>query len=162
VDQQRHEFLAQLLDTPEYQGLHATTLLNEAASTVAATAFAEQFAAQRQEDLKEQDDKKDKDNKKDKKDQDELDREMAKLRAVDRALAAAREEVAELQEAAAALGMGPGAPGSKARAIATLFRRVRPTATAPSRRWWRPAWRHSSPSTRTPSPASAKTPARRP
>src|SRR5439155_15114462 len=50
----------------------------------------------------------------------------ATLRAVGRALAAARDEVAEMKEAAAALGMGPGAPGSNdPQAIAAVFRRVR-------------------------------------
>ena len=51
---------------------------------------------------------------------------MAALRAVGRALAGAGEEVGALQDAAAALGMGPGDPGSNdPRAVAELFRRVR-------------------------------------
>jgi uncharacterized protein with von Willebrand factor type A (vWA) domain len=51
---------------------------------------------------------------------------MATLRAVGRALSKAREEVEEMREAAAALGMGPGSPGSNdPKAIAALYRRVR-------------------------------------
>jgi uncharacterized protein with von Willebrand factor type A (vWA) domain len=51
---------------------------------------------------------------------------MATLRAVGRAVSAAEEEVSEVREAAAALGLGPGAPGSNdPRAIAALYRRVR-------------------------------------
>jgi uncharacterized protein with von Willebrand factor type A (vWA) domain len=43
-----------------------------------------------------------------------------------RALTAAHEEIGELHETAAALGLGPGSPGSNdAKAIADLFRRVR-------------------------------------
>ncbi len=49
VDQQRHQFLQQLLETPDYQALHAVTLLNEAAAAIATTAFAEQFAALKDE-----------------------------------------------------------------------------------------------------------------
>ena len=52
--------------------------------------------------------------------------EMATLRAVGKALAAAREGVDECHEAAAAMGMGPGSPGSNdPRAVAALYRRVR-------------------------------------
>src|SRR4051794_1178800 len=52
--------------------------------------------------------------------------EMATLRAVAKALTAAKEEVGELREAASALGMGPGSPGANdPRAVAALFKRVR-------------------------------------
>src|SRR6185436_19324070 len=47
-------------------------------------------------------------------------------RAVGRALTRAKEEVEEMREAAGALGLGPGSPGSNdPRAIAALYRRVR-------------------------------------
>src|SRR5947207_187517 len=45
VDPRRREFLAQLLDTPDYRALHSSTMLNAAASEIAAAAFAEQFSA---------------------------------------------------------------------------------------------------------------------
>ena len=52
--------------------------------------------------------------------------EMAALRAVGRAVTEARKEVDELKGATAALGLGPGQPGSNdPRAIAALFQRVR-------------------------------------
>jgi uncharacterized protein with von Willebrand factor type A (vWA) domain len=55
-----------------------------------------------------------------------MDHETDPLRAVGRALAKATEEVGEMSEAAAALGLGPGSPGSNdPLAIAELFRRVR-------------------------------------
>ena len=111
ADPQRREFLGQMLDTPDYHALHAATMLDDTASAIAATAFAEQFA-----DLKKGADAP----------TDALDREMATLRAVGRALADAGKEVGECKEAAAALGLGPGSPGSNdAKAIAALFRRVR-------------------------------------
>ncbi len=51
---------------------------------------------------------------------------MAALRAAGRAVTGARTEVGELRDAAAALGMGPGSPGSNdPRAIAELYKRVR-------------------------------------
>ena len=52
--------------------------------------------------------------------------EVAALRAVGRAVTEAGKEVSELHGAAAALGLGPGAPGSTdPRAVAALFKRVR-------------------------------------
>jgi uncharacterized protein with von Willebrand factor type A (vWA) domain len=117
ADPRRHRFLAQLLDTPEYRALHAATRLDDTAAGIAATHFAEQFAALEREEsvagaapgLG-----------------DGLAGEMATLRAVGRAVAAAGREVTELYEAAGALGMGPGAPGSNdPAAVAALFKRVR-------------------------------------
>lgn len=116
ADRRRHAFIAQLLETPEYRVLHAQTRLDDTAAAIAAAAFAEQFArlASTEEGAAHGD---------------AMGEEMATLRAVGRALAAAREEVSELKEAAAALGMGPGAPGSNdPAAIAALFKRVRSDA----------------------------------
>jgi uncharacterized protein with von Willebrand factor type A (vWA) domain len=122
ADPRRHQFLTQLLDTPEYRALHAATRLDDTAAAIAATHFAEQFARLKKEAEKghaagagaggtPSD-------------------EMATLRAVGRAVAAAGAEVTELHEAAGALGMGPGAPGSNdPAAVAALFRRVRGDAT---------------------------------
>src|SRR5205085_389179 len=50
VDPRRKEFLAQMLDTPEFRSLHTSTALNPAASAIAAGAFAEQFAALKKEE----------------------------------------------------------------------------------------------------------------
>ena len=120
ADRRRHQFVAQLLDTPEYHALHAATRLDDTAAGIAATHFAEQFAQLKKEDTK---------------DHaggatggsgDALGEEMSTLRAVGRAVAEAGKEVGELHEATAALGMGPGSPGSNdPRAVAELFRRVR-------------------------------------
>lgn len=124
ADRRRHQFVFQLLDTPEYHALHAATRLDDTAAGIAATHFAEQFAKLKKEDTK---------------DHaggapggsgDSLGEEMATLRAVGRAVAEAGREVSELHEAAGALGMGPGSPGSNdPRAVAALFRRVRGDAT---------------------------------
>src|SRR3954468_8235886 len=45
ADARRHEFLGQLLQTPDYHALHQSTMLDPAASSIAACAFAEQFAS---------------------------------------------------------------------------------------------------------------------
>jgi uncharacterized protein with von Willebrand factor type A (vWA) domain len=114
IDPRRHEFLTQLLGTPEYRELHAATRLDDTASEIAATHFATQFA-----DLT-------KPGAVGSVAADEMDREMATLRAVGKALAAAKEEVGELHEAASAFGMGPGAPGANdPKAVAAMFKRVR-------------------------------------
>ena len=122
ADRRRYQFVAQLLDTPEYHALHSATRLDDTAAGIAATHFAEQFADLKKEDAT---------------DHaggatggsgsaDALGEEMATLRAVGRAVAGAGKEVTELHEAAGALGMGPGSPGSNdPRAVAALFKRVR-------------------------------------
>jgi uncharacterized protein with von Willebrand factor type A (vWA) domain len=117
ADPRRLEFLTQMLQTPDYRALHERTLLNETASEIAACSFAEQFAR-----LKEKESEKPGAEKRDP--------EMDTLRAVGRAVDGASKEVEELAEATAALGMGPGAPGSNdPRAIAALYRRVRSNPT---------------------------------
>src|SRR5947209_2046914 len=93
-------------------------MINSVASEIATAAFAEKF-----DDLKTKE-------KEEPKEADAADREMATLRAVGRALARAGEEVEEMKETAAALGLGPGMPGTNdPKAIAELFRRVRNDAT---------------------------------
>ncbi len=112
----RRTFVAQLLDTPEYHALHAATRLDDTAAGIAAVHLAEQFAKLKREDGARAGDT--------------VQQEMATLRAVGRAVAAADREVGELHETAAALGMGPGSPGSTdPRAVAALFRRVRSDPT---------------------------------
>jgi uncharacterized protein with von Willebrand factor type A (vWA) domain len=114
VDQRRHEFVRQLLDTPEYRALHTATVLNDLAAGIAATAFAEQFAELRRE---EEDSRSA---------STESGGEIATLKAVGKALARAAEEVEEVREAASTCGLGEGAPGSNdPKRIAELYRRVR-------------------------------------
>jgi uncharacterized protein with von Willebrand factor type A (vWA) domain len=119
ADPKRHQFLAQLLETPEYRSLHTDTQLDDTAAAIAAGHFAEQFARLKEEDgggaaapvgAGAGD----------------LAGEMAALRAVGKAVTEARKEVDELRDAAAAVGLGPGQPGSNdPRAIAEVHNRVR-------------------------------------
>jgi len=140
VDQLRHDFVRQLLETPEYNALHTSTLLNQAASAIAATSFAEQFAALRKETEPEEREggKKEEPTPREKKEakgekttapepkHDRMADDMKVLRAVGQALSKASEEVEEAREAANALGMGAGNPGSNdAKVIAQMYRRVR-------------------------------------
>jgi hypothetical protein len=119
TDRRRHQFLSQLLDTPEYRALHADTRLDDTAAAIAAGHFAGEFARLKNDEaggpapptMTGEGD---------------LAGEMAALRAVGRALTEARKEVDELKDAAAALGLGPGQPGNNdPRAIAELYKRVR-------------------------------------
>ena len=110
VDPRRLEFLTQLLETPDYKSLHTSTMLNDLASTLAATSFAEQFAQLKKEGRPESGTE---------------DQEMATLLAVGKALSKAEEEVGEAKESMAAMGMGPGSPGSNPKSIAEVYRRVR-------------------------------------
>src|SRR5262245_5032716 len=117
ADPLRREFLAQLLQAADYRALPASTMLEPAASAIAAAAFAEQFAALRRQDGKGGEGE-------------GMDKEMNALRAAGRAAAEASKEVEECREACAALGLGPGSPGSNdPKAIAALFRRVRNSKT---------------------------------
>jgi len=112
IDHRRHQFLSQLLEAPDYRSLHAATQLNDVAASIAAVHFAEQFHTLKQEDAKPAGD--------------EMGHDLAVLRAVGKAVSAAEKEVGDLNDAALALGMGEGAPGSNdPKAIAALFRRVR-------------------------------------
>src|SRR5262249_38024568 len=116
-DPARHRFVAQLLETPDYKALHTTTVLNEAASAVAAVTFAEQFAEVKKEEETGGE-------------KDAMAEELSTLRAVGRAVSKAAEEVEELCEDARALGLGLGDPGSNdPGAIAALFKRVRSNPT---------------------------------
>jgi uncharacterized protein with von Willebrand factor type A (vWA) domain len=130
VDPRRRQFLAHLLGTPEFRALHASTMLREDASEVAAAAFAEQYAKLKEEDAgkgeKGAPSGKGADGGRDSAPGDDSAGEMSALRAAGKALAAAAEEVESLREGCAALGMGPGSPGSNdPKAIAEMFRRVR-------------------------------------
>jgi uncharacterized protein with von Willebrand factor type A (vWA) domain len=119
ADPRRHGFVAQLLDTPEYRALHADTRLDDTAAAIAAGHFAEQFAKLKADDTRGSAPPAPAG-------ADDLAGEMAALRAVGKAVTEARKEVDELKDAAAALGLGPGQPGSNdPRAIAALFQRVR-------------------------------------
>ncbi|MBA4189355.1 MAG: hypothetical protein C0467_15270 [Planctomycetaceae bacterium] len=130
-DSRRHEFLALLLGTPDYHALHADTQLDDTASSIAATHFAEQFAQLKKEESREPSRVRasaagSAGTTGSSNEGEELRREMAALRAVGKAVAEAEKEVTELKESAAALGMGPGEPGSNdPTAIAALFKRVR-------------------------------------
>ncbi|HEX4607090.1 MAG TPA: hypothetical protein VH092_02710 [Urbifossiella sp.] len=118
TDPLRHRFVRQLLDTPEYHALHAATRLDDTAAGIAATHFAEQFAALQAEEKARTGRATGAG--------DALTDEMATLRAVGRAVAEAGKEVTELRDAAGAFGMGPGMPGANdPAAVAGLFRRVR-------------------------------------
>lgn len=115
VDPQRHQFIQQMLETPEYQALHTSTMLNEMASAIATAAFAEQFSTLREQDSG---------------NKGELEREMDTLRAVGKALDQASTEVQEARETSLAMGIGAGSPGSNdPKAVAALYRRVRNNAT---------------------------------
>ena len=134
ADRLKHQFLTQLLETPEYRELHESTALNEASAALAAVRFAEQFAGLRDEAAT-----KERAGRREERDGTtprpvpaggDMEEEMAIVRAVGVALDGAAGDVAELEDATAALGMGPGGPGPyDPRRVAGLFRRVRRSDT---------------------------------
>jgi uncharacterized protein with von Willebrand factor type A (vWA) domain len=126
TDPLRREFIKQLLETAECHELRASTVLNDTASEIATTAFAAQYAELHK--VRDKDEKKEPS--KERGSGHDFQTEISVLRHVSMALAEASKEVEEAREAAAAMGMGPGAPGSNdPRAIAALFKRVRSDPT---------------------------------
>jgi uncharacterized protein with von Willebrand factor type A (vWA) domain len=114
IDPLRKEFIQELLNTPAYQSLHASTKLNTVAAEIAACSFAEQFhllearapdpsQPSKPEGL-----------------------DVAVIAAASRAAKDAVEGVQELESVTQAMGMGPGEPGSSdVNAIASTFKAVR-------------------------------------
>src|SRR5205823_199322 len=96
ADCRRHQFLAQMLDTPEYHALHADTRLDDTAAGIAATHFAEQFAKLKKEDSKESTSRSGSGGTAGG-GGDDLAHEMAALRAVGKAITEAGKEVTELK-----------------------------------------------------------------
>jgi uncharacterized protein with von Willebrand factor type A (vWA) domain len=128
VDRRRHAFVSALLQTPDYRALHADTQLDDTASEIAAVAFARQFAASRDDRKKDDGTKGGEAGGSPDRDApgDGLGAEIAALCAAARAVSEARAGVEDLRDAAAALGMGEGSPGSNDPArIAALYKRVR-------------------------------------
>ncbi len=131
TDPLRLEFVRQLLQTPECRGLRAATVLNDTASEIAAAAFAAKYAELR----KDQETTVCKDRERAGPEgagpgrgasAGDFAGEVAVLRRVGAALAEAAAEVEAAREAAAALGLGPGAPGANdPKAIAALYKRFR-------------------------------------
>jgi hypothetical protein len=92
-DGRRRDFLALLLETPDFKALHAATRLDDLAAGIAAAHFAEQVCKLRQEDAAATGG-------------DSRDRDKAALRAAGRALTGAREELSECR--GRRRGPGPG------------------------------------------------------
>lgn len=122
ADALRGRFVDSLLGTPEYAALHTDTALNDCAAEIAASHFAAQFARLKADAEK-------------KPEADAAgpaaDAGLAADLAACRAAAAAAAEVGEMAAAAAALGMGDGAPGAGTdpAAMAAMFNRVRTDPT---------------------------------
>jgi uncharacterized protein with von Willebrand factor type A (vWA) domain len=125
TDQLRWEFMRQLTETPEYHELRATTALNRLASEIAAAAFANQYAELRKERRESEKREAENDGPPAGSPSDTA-AEMAVLKHASRAVAEAAKDVDDAREAAAALGMGTGSPGSNdPQVIAELYKRVR-------------------------------------
>jgi uncharacterized protein with von Willebrand factor type A (vWA) domain len=119
TDPLRREFVRQLLETSEYRGLHAATMLDVSASEIAALSFAKQFAELRKE-------QKPPEKEEGAARPDDFEAEISVLKHVGRALVEASREVEEARDAAAAFGIGAGASGkSDPRTVAALYKRVR-------------------------------------
>ena len=113
-DPLRKEFIQELLNTPAYQSLHASTKLNTVAAEIAACSFAEQFhllearapdpsQPSKPEGL-----------------------DVAVIASASRAAKDAVEGVQELESVTQAMGMGAGEPGSSdVSAIASVFKAAR-------------------------------------
>ncbi len=128
-DLMRHEFVKQLLETPDYHALHEQTVYNRNASEIAASAFTRQYVELVEETAKKKE-KADKDAREGKtpkggkgKDKDDLGIPM--LKAVGEALKEAQAEVDEAEDTANALGGLGGEDGKiDPKKAGALFKRV--------------------------------------
>ena len=113
-DPLRRGFIQELLNTPAYQILHASTKLNTVAAEIAACSFAEQFSAlaAKVEASPQTPEPKGLD--------------VAVIASASRAAKDAVEGVQELESVTQAMGMGAGEPGSSdVNAIASAFKAAR-------------------------------------
>jgi uncharacterized protein with von Willebrand factor type A (vWA) domain len=114
IDPLRKEFIQELLNTPAYQSLHASTKLNTVAAEIAAVSFAEELSALAAKVGASPQTPEPKG----------LD--VGVIASASRAAKDAVEGVQELESVTQAMGMGPGEPGSSdVNAIATTFKAVR-------------------------------------
>jgi len=113
-DPLRKQFVEELLNTPAYRSLHASTKLNTVAAEIAAVSFAEQFhllAARVETSPKLPESKS---------------LEIEIISSASKAARQATEGVEELESVAQAFGLGKGEPGSSdVNAIATTFKAAR-------------------------------------
>ena len=113
-DPLRKQFVEELLNTPTYQSLHASTKLNTVAAEIAAVSFAEELSAlaAKVEASPQTPEPKGLD--------------VAVIASASRAAKDAVEGVQELESVTQAMGMGPGEPGSSdVNAIASAFKAAR-------------------------------------
>ncbi len=104
-------YMQQLLETPEFKALHQETQLDEAASELAAAAFAQSWVALAKTEQSE----------------DDFKSQMQAMRAASQALQSACGEVSDLRDAQSALGLGGNGGGNgtlPAAELAKMFKRV--------------------------------------
>lgn len=124
-DKMRQAFLKELMETNEYLNLHRSTMLNDVASEIAATAFAEQFVALRTREEKEE-------AKCDKAGKPYPGPSTGSvMSAVASALGTAAAEVSEMNDACKAFGLGEGNPGGKmdSKRVMSLMKKVNSSST---------------------------------
>ena len=128
TDKTRHEFLKQLLDTPEYRcsTRARTSTRRRRRSPPRRSPSSSRLAPEERQAASGQAEGQVRREGRQAGQDDGMAREMAVLRAVGKAVAEASKEVEELKEAEAALGMGAGSPGGPMdpKRVAELFRRV--------------------------------------
>ena len=118
VDPLREQFLKELADTPKWQGVRASSVLNPLVAEVATVAVAEQY-----KELKEKMQPRPPGSK-------PVNRDVACAVAATSAAAGAATDVERVEGQQASFGMGPGSPGcNDVKAIAALFQRIRNSPT---------------------------------
>lgn len=91
-NEQLHQYMGKLLELPNYRTLHASTLLDECASEIAAVALAEQWLALKSKPPEE----------------DQFKQDLAAIQAAHQAVKQAQEEVTDLESFRLSCGIEPG------------------------------------------------------
>lgn len=122
-DQQRHEFLEQLLETPEYHALHSRTAINDVASELACGSFAQAYGVLVADAQKQQPEGSAGGSGKN-----AFKKKMKVISAIGNGLKNASNVVSDYEDARDAFGSGLGNGGNgkmDTKALANLFKRVR-------------------------------------
>lgn len=120
-DQNKSRWFSQLMETPDYHGLHAQTMLDAFVSELAAKSIADSLAEyMATKEPKEKDEPP-----KDDGDGESIKDEMNRIRSVGKAIESAKEECEAASDFAAGLGEGVAGSPLDRDAIARSFRRIR-------------------------------------
>lgn len=120
ADAKRAAWFKQLMESPEYRNLHNQTMLDSDMSALAAKGICDEFSKYIQESPPESEDAPAPGS-----DGESIQSQLARIRSTGKALAAAQQDVSDVRDTAAGLGLQKSDGKIDAKALAQAFKRVR-------------------------------------